>query len=511
MIPAIQHFPADVKNRVWTARFLALLAVVAVVRVVYAACVPLDLAPDEAYYWDWGRRPAWGYFSKPPMIAWINYATRQLWGTSEFAVRLPAALLGSLGLIPVFLLARRIYDARSGFWAALGAALMPGVTVLSLLMTIDAPLMFCWCAAIYALWRCLDSSQVSVGWLSILIFSTGLGLLSKQTMLGIFPLAAAFLLLSPADRPKLRSGWFWTWIAGSCLFLIPVIIWNSQHGWVTILHTGHHFQSEAVSLTKHLAWLGEFAAGQFGVVSPILCGVVLSLLVLVPFHWKRMDRRERFLWCFSGLPLAGVFGLSFLQRVQPNWPAPFYVTGLVLAAGWSCGKISLGLNPQRFNWYRAGLGLGAVCCVIILAFPFFSRRLGVEGTAFDPTVRLRGWRELGEKVEETLQKSCEKNRTFLLSATSRTAISPLAFYLPDHPRVYHWNPAGAIESQHDLWPGPREKRGWNALVILPENRSVPSNLRAAFDDITPLKEIAIPLGKSRFRRYTLHLAKNYHP
>ena len=30
-----------------------------------------DLAGDEAYYWDWGRQPDWGYYSKPPMIGWM--------------------------------------------------------------------------------------------------------------------------------------------------------------------------------------------------------------------------------------------------------------------------------------------------------------------------------------------------------------------------------------------------------------------------------------------------------
>ena len=33
--------------------------------------LPLDLSGDEAYYWDWGRNLDWGYYSKPPGIAWL--------------------------------------------------------------------------------------------------------------------------------------------------------------------------------------------------------------------------------------------------------------------------------------------------------------------------------------------------------------------------------------------------------------------------------------------------------
>jgi hypothetical protein len=30
---------------------------------------PLDLAPDEAHYWDWSRHLDWSYYSKGPLVA----------------------------------------------------------------------------------------------------------------------------------------------------------------------------------------------------------------------------------------------------------------------------------------------------------------------------------------------------------------------------------------------------------------------------------------------------------
>ena len=39
-------------------------------RVFAIISTPLELSADEAQYWLWSKELNWGYFSKPPMIAW---------------------------------------------------------------------------------------------------------------------------------------------------------------------------------------------------------------------------------------------------------------------------------------------------------------------------------------------------------------------------------------------------------------------------------------------------------
>ena len=53
---------------------------------------PLDLAPDEAHYWDWSRRLDWSYYSKGPLVAWLIRGSCELFG--ELSVR----LTGDLGV-----------------------------------------------------------------------------------------------------------------------------------------------------------------------------------------------------------------------------------------------------------------------------------------------------------------------------------------------------------------------------------------------------------------------------
>jgi len=41
---------------------------------------PLGLHGDEAQYWAWSQNLDWGYFSKPPLIAWVIALPTSLFG-----------------------------------------------------------------------------------------------------------------------------------------------------------------------------------------------------------------------------------------------------------------------------------------------------------------------------------------------------------------------------------------------------------------------------------------------
>ena len=55
---------------------------VTVLRLLWLAGNPIDLYPDEAQYWLWSRVPAFGYYSKPPLVAWLIALTTAVFGTS---------------------------------------------------------------------------------------------------------------------------------------------------------------------------------------------------------------------------------------------------------------------------------------------------------------------------------------------------------------------------------------------------------------------------------------------
>src|ERR1051325_10439215 len=103
-------------DKPWLWRLLAvgLILATAAIRISYfssSAC-PLDLAPDEAHYWDWSRHLDWSYYSKGPAVAWLirlscvwfGGLAAELTGNEMLAVRLPAVACGSLLLASMYVL-----------------------------------------------------------------------------------------------------------------------------------------------------------------------------------------------------------------------------------------------------------------------------------------------------------------------------------------------------------------------------------------------------------------------
>ena len=80
---------AHINERRWAWRLLVAILILgtAALRIAYLArdC-PLDLAPDEAHYWDWSRHLDWSYYSKGPLVALLIRASCELFGTSMLAV-----------------------------------------------------------------------------------------------------------------------------------------------------------------------------------------------------------------------------------------------------------------------------------------------------------------------------------------------------------------------------------------------------------------------------------------
>src|SRR5206468_4220823 len=134
------------------AALLVLAAAAGHVAYLAYAC-PLDLAPDEAHYWDWSRHLDWSYYSKGPLVAWLIRASCELagpWseqvvGNGMLAVRLPAVLCGSLLLVSLYVLTVQVFGRERLAAAVVAVALtLPLIAAGSSLMTIDAPYTCCW-------------------------------------------------------------------------------------------------------------------------------------------------------------------------------------------------------------------------------------------------------------------------------------------------------------------------------------------------------------------------------
>ena len=92
---------AAVKQRAPAALWVLVLGML-FYRMAFVLAHDYSLFVDEAQYWLWSRTPDFGYYSKPPLIAWLIAITTKLLGDTEFAVKLPALLAYPLAALFIY-------------------------------------------------------------------------------------------------------------------------------------------------------------------------------------------------------------------------------------------------------------------------------------------------------------------------------------------------------------------------------------------------------------------------
>ncbi len=196
---------------------------------------PLDLAQDEAHYWDWSRHLDWSYYSKGPLVAWLIRGGCELFGNTPLGVRLPAVGCGALLLAGLYVLTVQVFRSERLACAVVAVALtLPAIAAGSTLMTIDSPYTCCWCWALVLGHRALFRGS-TWAWIGTGLVA-GVGILAKYTMVLYLPALGLFLLTSREHRILLLRRGFWLMIACAALCCLPILICNVQNDWVTVKH-----------------------------------------------------------------------------------------------------------------------------------------------------------------------------------------------------------------------------------------------------------------------------------
>ncbi|MEO0720060.1 MAG: glycosyltransferase family 39 protein, partial [Pseudomonadota bacterium] len=149
----------DDSREQWTSHILSLILIAAAVRILVNSLTLMPLHFDEAQYWTYGEELDLGYYSKPPLAAWLIRVSTEIFGDTEFGVRFFPPLIHGWIAWQLIATGRRLFDARAGFWAGAVYLTLPGVTVSAGVMSTDPPMMAAWAAALYALVRALQATQ----------------------------------------------------------------------------------------------------------------------------------------------------------------------------------------------------------------------------------------------------------------------------------------------------------------------------------------------------------------
>jgi 4-amino-4-deoxy-L-arabinose transferase-like glycosyltransferase len=435
--------------RLWRVA-LVLVAVAAAVRLLLAAVTPL--APDEAYYWEWSRRLATGYYDHPPAIALMVAAGAAVLGATPLGVRAVPVLAGALTMLLVADLARRHGGGAAALWAAVVSACVPLAAAGLVLATPDTPLLLFFIATLAALDRALGAapdSRESWTWWIAAGLALGAGVASKYTVVLLPAAVLVAFLARPSLRDRLRSPEPYAAAGAALAVFLPVVLWNAERDWISFAFQFRHglAASGAGAAGRVLDLLGNQAV----LVSPVL----LVLLAVATVRALRSADDRRFVLAVVALGTFAFFVYSALrQRPEPNWPAPAYLPALVLLAA---AAATAGARWRR--WLRGGAALGALMVALIYAqslvplLPIPPRK--------DPMARGHGW----DAVAAAASRAATPEGATWFAANRYQDAAMLAFHLPRNPAVFSLN-LESRANQYDFWPGFAERAAPGATLVV---------------------------------------------
>lgn len=495
MLPQDSNFDSDSSNANARTRWqtLCLIFGILIVRLVYLAWLsPLELIGDEAYYWEWSRHLDLCYYEKGPGLAYLITASVRLFGVSEFAVRLPMALLSALA---TWILARLTVsitrNERAGLFAAIAFSLSPAFQGNAQICTQDGAIILCWIALAAAglrLFRRWRESQDNLGDWTLVALLIGIGTLFKQSMPIFVPSFAIFYLLQRKQLSWRRKQISYAFAAVAVFVAVisPILIWNVQHHWPTLAHTLGHLGSEhgdEVRLKQPFyspKWTLSLLGAQLGAIGPgLIILMVLGFGRAIRKYYQEPDAWPDRLWmmCCALPSLIFFFALSFHKEVLGNWPFPSFTTLIVLvgevaAVEWSRHQQMYAawkaqFNPRpRFGWHPhapktlfrtswdIATGYGIIAW-LILSFPniiFHDHGIAKSGKV-SILHRFSGHRQHAMELEAVLHslREHENQEPIIVSRYYMTA-ALYSFYLPGHPEVYNAGAElGKRPSSYDFW------------------------------------------------------------
>lgn len=481
--------------------FFVLISITAF-RIIFLHENSLQLFFDEAQYWSWSKNIDFGYYSKPPMIAWIISISTSICGDTEFCIRYSSPILHLGTALAIFLLANKLYSQKTAIYSALAYITLPAVSLSSMLISTDVPLLFFLSWSILFFIYALEKNSFNY-WLLAGVFA-GLAMLSKYSMLAFILSAFIYILCSKRNYHYIKS--YGIWFASFVAFLVflPNIIWNFSNDFASFVHT-----SDNASLAWQLNFndFSEFFFSQFAVFGPIFFAFLLVFILTLKNKIK--DESHKLLICFI-LPLFFIILIiSILSRSHANWAAPIYVPATILVIAYLVETKKEFLIKFSIIFHIA---------VALLANIFILTSNDSKGSLIklsgkktdilslqikDPLKRIKGWQELGHEVSK--MKILYPDSVILTK--SRKIHSELLYYKNYKGELVKWNADGIAKDHFELTTNIYNFKDKDFLLITKSNNI--SNISKYFAKNKLVKQVVIPLYSDYSAIYYVYLLKNF--
>lgn len=247
-------------------RTLILIVVTFAVRCLLAAYTGLGIG--ESYYFRGALHLNLSYFDQPPLFFWLGGLGIKIFGLNNFGIRFPSVLLFAGTTWLLFLITKKLFNARAGYWAAVVMNLSAVFTVaIACWFQPDAPLLFFWLAATYFIVELMftkpgeDRRNIYGLWIAVGL-CMGLATLSKYHVAFLFAGVFIFVATNKSQRHWLRHPGPYLAILITIIMALPVLWWNYNNGWVSFIFQGSRAGANTQHFKIHLGWFFRSIGGQ---------------------------------------------------------------------------------------------------------------------------------------------------------------------------------------------------------------------------------------------------------
>jgi hypothetical protein len=292
----------------WFLPAAAIVAGITLARLLLLRFNATDLFVDESQYWFWGQTFEFGYFSKPPLIAWLIGGMTALAGSdSAFWVRAPFSVCHGATALVLGALAARLHGGRIAILASTDSVMGPFFA-----------------AALYFHARLVETPKVR--WAVLAGAAAGVAFLAKYAavyfLLGVLVAAVVF----PAQRFAVRYAAILVLVFVGVI--LPNLLWNAANGFATLSHTMDNVgwvRPDDTSRTLNPLGMIEFVLSQFAVFGPVL------FAALVWATARSAGRVGASLLSFAIPALVIVSVQALVDRAYANWAASAFFAGTIVA------------------------------------------------------------------------------------------------------------------------------------------------------------------------------------
>ena len=480
---------------------IAVILAVLALRLCALFLSPLGLHGDEAQYWAWSKELDWGYFTKPPMIAWVIAATTTMFGDAEWAARLSSAPLHALTSYMLFLTGRKLFDARTGFWATCIYWLMPAVWLSSMIISTDVALLLFFVTALNA-WVHLRADGPHWGRALQLGLAIGLGVLAKYAMLFFLPALILCMIFDKPTRAALLSAAGIFVLALALFIIMPNILWNINNDFATLSHTADN-ANLGHSIPFHPLELFSFIVSQFGVFGPLSFSILLATIAFSITGTLGEKAKWVSLFCLS--PLLIICVQALLSRANANWAVTAYIAGSLLTA-----HAALTLGERLKKLLAFGVVFQSFVAVVLIGAvlsPSLTNQLPLLPNVVK---RLREWPATVRVLEDVISKGHDGHTYEFVATDKRIVFYNLNYYgLQDVLPLKMWMLHSAPTNHAELMaPLPRSS-GPTLLIEYDHNHL--KWMKEDFTRLEALPPLDIDLGGGKRRQLNLWAGYDYRP